>query len=629
MRGSRRTIALLAAASVVVAVAVVLAVVLGTKKTAHEGVAPPCLPAAPARSAQLSGLPVYVSPAPDTGMANPDTQISFEGISSTQIHDVQVLASRSGRHAGRLRAYSQGDGASFLPNAPFSPGERVTVHAAIGDGATAKPVAFGFRVDTPYPTVNVPPFPNPPAPPSDYQSFATLPGVQAPILDVTVPDRDPAAGDVFTTNGPSPGRYGALIYTPQGRLVWFDQLSDGLSAENLSVQEFEGAPHLTFWQGKVLSLGFGQGEDVVMDSHYRTVARVAGGNGLKADLHDFQITPGGISYTTAFNTIRCDLSSIGGARDGAIVDTAVQAVDIETGLVRWEWHSLDHIAAAESETEAPKEPRPWDWFHLNSIDVQPNGDVLISARSTWASYMLKAGTGTILWRLGGNKSSFRMGPGTKTAWQHDARLLADGTLTLFDDGSNPPVHRVSRALKIALDYKRHEARLLSAYTHPAGLLTPSQGNMQTLPNGNSVVGYGGIPAVTEYAKDGTPLFDAHLPLEMDSYRAFRFPWKAQPAGPPAVLASLNNTGEETLVHMSWNGATDVARWRVLAGPRPSSLKSQATVPATGFESEAILPARYSYVAVQALDGAGHAMQTSPTTRVASYASAYPDGGTTG
>ena len=87
---------------------------------------------------------------------------------------------------------------------------------------------FGFHVDTPYPTANVPAFPNPPAAPADYQSFDTLPGVQAPILTVTTPDRDPAAGDIFTTNGPGPGRYGPLIYTPQGKLVWFDQLSGGL-----------------------------------------------------------------------------------------------------------------------------------------------------------------------------------------------------------------------------------------------------------------------------------------------------------------------------------------------------------------------------------------------------------------
>ena len=138
---------------------------------------------------------------------------------------------------------------------------------------------------------------------------------------------------------------------------------------------------------------------------------------------------------------------------------------MKTGLVRWEWHSLDHVAVAESETSPPKGV-PWDWFHLNSIDLEPGGNILISARSTWAAYQLEGGSGKILWRLGGLKSSFKMGPGTKTAWQHDGRVLPDGEITLFDDGSNPPVHAQSRGLRIALDLKTHKARLTKAYTHP-------------------------------------------------------------------------------------------------------------------------------------------------------------------
>ncbi|MGC2374546.1 MAG: arylsulfotransferase family protein, partial [Solirubrobacteraceae bacterium] len=490
----------------------------------------------------------------------------------------------------------------------------VTVHATVGPATGARPVAFGFRVDTPYSTASVRPFPNPRAAPTDYQSFATLPGVQAPILSVTVADRDPAAGDVLTSNGPGAGRYGPLIYTPQGRLVWFEQLSGSLSAENLSVQSYEGRPELTFWQGKVLSLGFGQGEDLVVNDRYRTVARIRGGNGLQADLHDFQIAPHEIAYTTAYNAIRCDLSSADGAPDGAILDTAVQEIDIKSGLVRWEWHSLDHVGTSESETTPPK-GTPWDWFHLNSIDLEPSGNVFLSARSTWAGYQLQAGSGKVLWRLGGLQSSFRIGPGTKTAWQHDGRILANGDVTFFDNGSNPPIHRQSRAVRIALDFKTHEARLRSVYTHSGPLLSVSQGNVQTLPDGNSVVGYGAIPEIGEYAKDGALLFDAHLPFAMSSYRSLRFPWSGRPLSPPATVANLNSTGEETIVHASWNGATDVASWRVLAGEHPQSLGPQTTIPASDFESSTILPKRYAYVEAQALDHAGRVLGTSPAVRV--------------
>jgi hypothetical protein len=213
-----------------------------------------------------------------------------------------------------------------------------------------------------------------------------------------------------------------------------------------------------------------------------------------------------------------------------------------------------------------------------------------------------------------------MGPGTKTAWQHDGRVLPDGEITFFDDGSNPPIHHQSRGVRIALNFKTHEAHLTSAYTHPSPpLLAASQGDMQTLPDGNILIGYGGVPAISEFAPDGSLLFDAHQPLDMSFYRAYRFPWSARPSSPPALLSSLNNTGEETIVHASWNGATEVAAWRVLAGDHPGSVRAQSVIASSGFESSTILPEKYAYVSVQALDSASHVIGTSRTARVVSYA----------
>ena len=233
-----------------------------------------------------------------------------------------------------------------------------------------------------------------------------------------------------------------------------------------------------------------------------------------------------------------------------------------------------------------------------------------------------------------------MGPGTKTYWQHDGRILPDGNVTFFDDGSDPAHESQSRAVTIALDFKARQARLVVAYTHARPpLLAASQGNAQTLANGNTVVGYGGVPEISEYAKDGTLLFDAHLSFELIFYRAFRFPWSARPLTPPAVVANLNNTSEETTVHMSWNGATDVAAWRVLAGTHRGALAAQATVQTTGFETSTILPESFAntagapktdgYVAVQALDSAGNVLGTSQTAPVTSYAASFPTRGRSG
>ncbi len=588
---------------------------------------PKCDLSSPERSAQLPGTRVYASPAPGSGTASPYTQISFLGASPGAISGLAVTGSASGQHAGHLAPYSQGDGASFVPAQPFRSGEHVSVTARIATRA----VSFSFAVDTPYSTAEVPQFRASPATPADTQSFITMPGVKAPVMTVTSTDRDPAAGDLFLTNGPGPGQYGPLIYAPDGRLVWFLRLQGETAAENLSVQSYQGRRVLTWWKGRVLSLGFGQGEDIVMNDRYQEIAHVAAGNGLKADLHDFQLVPGNVAYITAYNPIRCDLRPAGGKIDGTITDVAVQEIDMRSGLLRWEWHSLDHVKTAESEVEVPASAYPWDYFHLDSIDPQANGGLLLSGRSTWAGYELEGGTGRILWRLGGTRSSFKMGPGTKMAWQHDGRTRPDGTVTFFDDGSNPPIHKQSRGLVIAPDLRTHSARLVKSYVHSdPPILAASQGNMQTLPDASVLIGYGGAPQVSQFAADGSLLLDAHQPYDMTFYRAYRFPWSGRPAAAPVIAASANNTEEETIVHASWNGATDVAAWRVLAGETPQALAAVATIPASGFESGTTLPHKYKYAAVQAQDRGGRVLGTSAPSRIIGfYAALLAAGGRPG
>ena len=585
--------------------------------------APACLPQAPVKSAQIAGLPLYVSPAPGSVSANPDTQISFLGMPAARLHNIIVRGSESGLHEGTLMPYSQGDGGSFVLRRALVPGERVEVSASVEASQGSRAVRFAFSVDHPYSTADVGEFPNPPAPAADVQRFRTLPGVEAPVMSVSVPDHAPAAGDIFLTNGPGPGRYGPLIYAPDGRLIWFEQLPAGQTAENLAVQSYEGQRDLTFWKGKVLDLGFGEGEDVIMNDHYQVVKVVRAGNGLEADLHYFDLAGNGVAYVSTFNPIRCNLQAIGGSADGAILDNAIQEIDLRTGLVRYEWHALDHIPVRDSHTAPPSNGQPWDWLHVNSLDVQPSGNLFISARNTWAGYELQAGSGRILWELGGAQSSFRLGAGVQTAWQHDGQILPDGEVTFFDDGANPPVHSQSRAIRIALDFATMEARLSAVYDHPSPLLAVSQGNAQTLEDGGVVVEYGSIPQISEYAPNGTLLFDAHLPLDMTSYRGYRFPWSAQPTSPPAVSANENSTEEETIVHMSWNGATDVAAWEILAGQSKDALSRQETIPAgEAFEAATSLPRKFAYVAVSALSRSGSVLGSSETIPVAPYSAVY-------
>jgi hypothetical protein len=245
--------------------------------------------------------------------------------------------------------------------------------------------------------------------------------------------------------------------------------------------------------------------------------------------------------------------------------------------------------------------KPFDYFHINSIDVQPNGDLLISARNTWAAYDVDARSGKVRWRLEGKRSSFALGPGTRTAWQHDARRQPDGTITFFDNGASPSVHPQSRAIALRLDTARMTATLVRAEDHSTPLVAGSQGNVQALTGGDWMVGWGEVPYFTEFGAAGQLLFDAHFPSAYESYRAYRLPWTGHPGARPALAVG----GSGRTLCASWNGASELAAWRVIAGPTPAALSpAGASVPRTGFETAIAVPRDAGpYLAVQALDAA--------------------------
>src|SRR5439155_8911468 len=234
---------------------------------------------------------------------------------------------------------------------------------------------------------------------------------------------------------------GPMILDPGGAMVWFKRLPAHTSATNFQVQEYLGRPVLTWWQGNITVHGFGLGYGVIADSTYTEIARVGAGNGLRADLHEFQLTPRATALITAYDPQLCDVSSVGGPRSGAVTDGVLQEIDIGTGLVRFQWTSLDHAPLADSYELARKSTSEWpfDFFHINSIDREEDGSLLVSARNTWATYDIDARSGRIVWQLGGKRSSFALQRGAGAAWQHDARRLADGAISIFDNGSAPRV----------------------------------------------------------------------------------------------------------------------------------------------------------------------------------------------
>jgi hypothetical protein len=572
---------------------------------------PACAPATLDNSALQDGA-VTVSPLAGSRDATPQTQISFLGVPWGDLSAISVVGSRTGAHSGRLAPYSQGDGASFLPSRPFAEGERVTVRARLRLGGSVHALLDEFAIAH-EDDITKTPANREPLDLAEDQSFHSRPELHPPVVTVTAQSPAAAAGDEFVAPYHGPGQPGPMILDPSGGLLWFKPMPPNTEATNLEVQEYEGKPVLTWWQGNVTVHGFGLGEDVIADDTYTDIDHVQAGNGLQADLHEFQLTPQGTALLTAYHPILCDLSAVGGAAYGGVTDGVFQEIDIRTGLVMFEWTSIDHVALSESYEYAGHSTTayPWDFFHLNSISLDRDGSLLISGRNTWTVYKLAPQSGQILWRLGGRHSSFKMGPGTGTAWQHDPRELPDGSISLFDNGASPTVHDQSRAIVVSLDQHSRTATLATRLTHAPPLVAESQGSTQALANGDLFVGWGQEGYFSEFGPQGALLFEAQFPAHVESYRDFRFEWTGTPAHPPAFAFQPGGTGAGT-VYASWNGATLVASWRVLAGESPASLSTVALAPRSGFETSIAVPSGTvgPYVEVQALGAAGQVLGSS-------------------
>jgi len=422
---------------------------------------------------------------------------------------------------------------------------------------------------------------------------------------VTTKAHDTAPGYVFA----APNKGGAMIFDNSGQVVWYRPLHHAM---DFKVQNYRGSPVLTFEEHVS---GGGQGY-VILDDTYREIARVRAGNGYRGDHHEFLITPEDSALITIYDVVPKDLSGFGGRKDGAIRQGIVQEVDIETGEVLFEWRSLDHVDIDETYVKPSEFKQVFDYFHLNSIDVDHDGNLLVSARLTFAVYKIDRNSGQIIWRLGGKKTDFEMGSGARFSYQHDARRQPDGTITIFDNGNTvfkhgngrPRAIEESRGIVLEVDEERMRASLVRDYTHPDKQFAHASGNMQVLPNGNVFIGWGRALAISESSKDGQLLFSASLPPKNGTYRAFRFPWSGYPSDHPSAVAQRTSE-DKVRVYASWNGATEVARWEVLAGPRRDQLRPIGSALRHGFETTIEARTAEALIDVQAKNQSGKVLGT--------------------
>jgi hypothetical protein len=407
---------------------------------------------------------------------------------------------------------------------------------------------------------------------------------------------------------------GATIFSSSGEPIWF------LPSRSMDLrpQNYRGRRVLTWFQAPTRGSGLKRNTYMIADRRYRTIKRVYPGRGLKADSHEFRLTPRGTAFVTAYKAERRDLRPVGMSKNGAVSDSIAQEVDIRTGRVVWEWRSLDHVPIRDTFAETPRRPgNPFDYFHINSIIDTPDGNVLISGRSTNAVYKVSRRTGRVIWTLGGKRSDFRMGKGARFSSQHDAQLHRNGLISIFDNGDSPviskPVRKQSRGVVLKLNFRRKTARVHRRFFHPKKPLASTQANLQRLKGGNYFVGWGGVPLISEHGPNGNLLFDAELRGISSFYRAYRGAWSGAPRTRPAVIAE--KAGERTRFWVSWNGDSRVREWRVYTGPAKNRLRLAGTRKREGFETVAAVPGNARYLRVVGLNPKGKAIGRSTAVRI--------------
>jgi hypothetical protein len=423
----------------------------------------------------------------------------------------------------------------------------------------------------------------------------------------------------LTTPAPMVGEGGPLILDNKLRPVWFNPVGTHQLAGNLRQQTYKGKPVLTWWQGLISSVGeTTSGEFKVVDQHYKQIVTIKGQDGWVLSEHDFVIS-GGDAWVTAYKDVPMNLTAYHGLANGTVSDSAVQEYDLKTGKLVKTWDALQHIPLTQSQTHpAPVPGIPWDAYHINSIQLTGKGTFLTSFRNTWAAYSVNS-AGNVEWTLSGNPSisTYKLPGNAQFEFQHDVQLLRNNEVSLFDDaccnilgaGKFAPPIGPSRGLVLKLDPTHKTGSLVAQYTRGSKFNAAFLGSTQVLANGNVALGWGSQPFLSEVSKTGKVLLDARWPDPDVNYRVYVQNWTGKPLGPPS--GAVKKSGRKTTVYASWNGATQVAKWRVLGGNDGKHFARVATKARNGFETAISLGhLSFKKYKVQALDAKGHVLRTS-------------------
>jgi Arylsulfotransferase (ASST) len=450
------------------------------------------------------------------------------------------------------------------------------------------------------------------------------------------------------SNDSSYGQQGALILdnANPANPVWFRPTGNpNLMNTDFRVQQLNGKPVLTFWQGTLATpptytnVPAGSSESgscyYILDNTYRVIKTVFAQRGFIPDVHEFLLTPSNTALFLSTKAVPMNLVPYGWPPNGFIQDFAIQEIDLNSGQLVFFWDALDHIPLTNSyepASSATSSGNIWDAYHLNSVGLTDSPtDILVSGRNLWTIYRISKPTGHIVWQLGGKQSNFTFGTGATFSWQHDARFLPNNVVSMFDDNccegqTVPPGTTPSHALYLQLNLSNMTANLATEYFLGATFHVASQGNTQTLSDGHVFVGWGQSQYYSEFAPGGNTvnnpmqnlLYLGTMPPYSSavnySYRAYRETWVGMPYYPPVITLVPGPARGQTTIYTSWNGATEVKSWQFLAGPNAPGMLPVQTMTKSGFETSLTTIAPGPFFQTKALDAHGTVIGASQLLR---------------
>lgn len=496
----------------------------------------------------------YISPKDNSILVSLNTNIilkSDENINPKSLspEEFNVQGTSSGTHSGIVKLSDDNKTILFVPSTPFSANETVSVAVSSGikttNGQSLPSATFHFKTTPLTQSININPLTlinNG----SVYKSITTnhLYRLIAKTLGTdTLPSdfpqikvdsvNNPADGKIFLANfsvtaNDSIGNY-IMILNNDGSVVKYLKL-------NQPAFDFKVQPNGELSYADVIDnyTSYAKVRWIVMDTSLTPVDTFQCGNGYYADLHDFELLPNGHALLFAFDPEPFDMSPYGGDPNATVIGVVVQELDASKNVV-FQWRSWDYLPIKDSYQDLTTQTV--DLIHANAIDVDNDGNFLLSMRHLSSIIKIDRQTGNIDWILGGKQNQFTFlneddsNSPNYFSYQHDVHVLPDGDITLFDNGNqhNPPY---SRAVEYKLDEQNKTADMVWEYRPSPDIFNFAMGSVQRLSNGNTIIGWGyasadGAPAITEVHQDNTTALKLYLPAGQVSYRAFKFPWVSE------------------------------------------------------------------------------------------------------